>query len=260
MLRRTSTTFATKSVAEIPIPGGAWPIIGHIPTFIKHKNPRAVYRHFAQECGEIFRIKIPTMPNGTVVMTANPDHAKTVMMGQGDDAFRVPIHEWDRTYEHLNLPLGIPTATGERWKTYRKVLNHTLLQPSTSRTYIPAVIPAANRMTECIEAYLDNERRSTMDLRKLYGMFALEAVLKVVLGIPYVGLKHPIPHEAQQFIQAVEVMFTSTQRVQQNMFAKFYTCQAEKDLRKAWKDMYDFPAQFILPVLQQYRETGKLDA
>jgi cytochrome P450 len=208
-----------------------------------------------QECGEIFEINVM---GKEIVVTSNPQHAKEILMNQGSYPYRTDMKSWSTIFEQQKWPAGIPWATGNDWKRRRAVLGETLLMQQQAKHYVPHVLPAANRMVGCLTGHLNSEGRLTESVRLLSGMFALEAVMKVVVGGDFQALTVPLPPDAVQFQQAVETMFTETSVVENiPLHITFKTARYQR-LTRAWQTMYSFPQQTLQPILDHYNEHGKL--
>uniref|UniRef100_A0A7S2UPH7 Cytochrome P450 n=1 Tax=Attheya septentrionalis TaxID=420275 RepID=A0A7S2UPH7_9STRA len=262
---RSSSTTTTTTVAAakpnpkpkqpVPVPSGSYPFVGHLPRLISGGESVQNWEMLHQECGEIFEINVM---GKEIVVTNNPKHAKVILMHQGSYPYRTPQKSWATIFEQQKWPAGIAWATGDDWKRKRAVLGETLLMQKHAKQYVPHVIPAANRMVDCLTGHLNSEGRLTESVRLLSGMFALEAVMKVVVGGDFQALTVPLPPDAVQFQQAVETMFTETSVVESiPLHITFKTARYQR-LTQAWKTMYSFPQQTLQPILDHYNEHGKL--
>jgi cytochrome P450 len=108
-----------------------------------------------------------------IVVTSNPRHAKEILMNQGSYPYRTDMKSSSTIFEQQKWPAGIPWATGDDWKRRRAVLGETLLMQQQAKHYVPHVIPAANRMVDCLTGHLNSEGRLTESVRLLSDMFAL---------------------------------------------------------------------------------------
>jgi cytochrome P450 len=235
----------------VPLSRGGWPLLGHLPRFITDANPLLTYTKLHQECGDRVRIQLPGM--GQVVLTREPQDAKVVMMNQGPFPFRTDLWVWDRIFKQRGWPVGIPWADGEQWKIYRKVLNNTLFQLGTSVKYANQVVPKANRLVQAIEKHLDKDGICQQDLKKLYGLFALEAVVKVVMGKDLnLILEDQLPPDAIKFVKSVEDMFAKTRDAEHNPLSRWVDTKQFAECRNCWDTMWNYASNIVNAELDPY--------
>lgn len=197
-----------------------------------------------------------------IVVTSNPAHAKEILMNQGTHVFRTPMNSWKEIFDSNEWPHGIPFSHGQDWKRRRKVLGQTLLMAKNAKDFIPVVLPAANNFVDCVEGHVDENGRLVEDVsvRTLAGMFALEAVMKVVVGVDFPACTVPISNEAIAFQQAVEIMFRESSVVENAPLHITFQTKRYQALKNAWELMYHYPEKTLQPVLQHYEVHGELPA
>jgi cytochrome P450 len=191
---------------------------------------------------------------GNVVLTNDPDDAKVVMTGQGPFPYRTDVWVWDRIFQQRGWPIGIPWADGEQWKVYRKVLNKTLFQLGTSFKYANQVLPKANRLVLAIQNHTDpNTNVCKVELKKLYGLFALEAVVRVVTGSNLdVLLEDQLPQDAIDFVKSVEEMFAKTRDAEHNPLSRFMDSKQYRECRDCWDTMWKYASKLVNDSLDPY--------
>lgn len=197
-----------------------------------------------------------------IVVTKKPAHAKEILMNQGPHVFRTPMNSWKHIFDANGWPHGIPFSHGQDWKRRRKVLGITLLKAKNAKDFIPVVLPAANSFVDCMESHVDDNGRLVEDVsvRTLTGMFALEAVMKVVVGVDFPACTVPISQEAVAFQQAIEIMFKESSVVENAPVHITFGTKRYQALKTAWELMYHYPEKTLQPVLDHYKEHGELPA
>ena len=69
-----------------------------------------------------------------------------------------------------------------------------------AKEYLPVVVPIANRYVDCIAGHLNEHNRlddESTSFRILTGMFALEAAIKVVVGVDFPVLTVPLAQQGE---------------------------------------------------------------
>lgn len=253
-VRFLSTNVETPRSLSLPSPPGNYPFVGHLPRLLRAGNSAQTWLDMHAEVGDIYEVNIM----GTkMVITANPEHAKQVLMNQGKYPFRTVMKSWDTVFRDNGWPAGIPFARGEDWKRRRQVLGETLLMKRNAKEYVPLVVPSANRLVDCLQGYLVESRVKDASVGQLAGMFALEAVMKVVVGVDFPALAVPPPQDALDFQKAVEVMFRESSDLENMPFLIDWKTKRYRILKEAWEAMYAFPRRTLEPVLQHYQAHGE---
>jgi cytochrome P450 len=255
----TTVTSPTPPPAKpLPMPPGRYPIVGHLPRFYK-KESVELWETFHRETGEIFELDVGF--GNALVVTQNPHHAQLILAHQGRESIRTPMTSWDAVHKEKNWPPGIPWITGEDHRRNRQVLGETLLMHKNAKQYVPLVLPSANRYVDCLTQHLKGQRLpDDVPLTVLTGMFALEAVMKVVLGVDFKALTYPLNTSATDFAKSVMEMFTETAKIETgapHLHIRFKT-GAYKRLTKAWETMVRYPSETLAPVLNYYQQHGTL--
>jgi cytochrome P450 len=91
-------------------------------------------------------------------------------------------------------------------------------------------------------------------------MFALEAVMKVVVGVDFPALTYPLHPSAVEFVRSVMTMFTETSNVEAavpHWHIRFNT-KSYRKLGEAWETMVRYPTATLAPALEHYRQHGRL--
>ena len=225
------------------------------------KESVELWDSFHKEAGEIFRLD--TGFGNSLVVTHNPHHAQLILSHQGKDSVRTMMPSWAAIHRAKGWPTGIPWATGDDHRRNRQVLGETLLMQKNAKTYVPLVVPAANRYADCLAAHLNPDGRlpasNHVSLTLLTGMFALEAVMKVVVGVDYPALTYPLNQSSMDFVESVQIMFAESTKVEMipDWHIRFNT-QSYRRLTKAWETMVEYPTQTLRPVLEHYQTHGSL--
>jgi len=129
-----------------------------------------------------------------------------------------------------------------------------------AKEYVPLVLPIADRYVNSIAAHLKEDGRLHEDtsIRELTGLFALEAVMKVVVGVDFPALTKPLHPDALNFIKAVEIMFDKTTTVENMPFLATINAKPYRELKTAWRELYRYPSETLEPALDYYKQHGKL--
>ncbi|MFT4924043.1 MAG: sterol 14-demethylase [Phenylobacterium sp.] len=111
-----------------PTLSGGWPIIGHLPQFIKDKAQ--LFNRGYDELGDIFTVKVPH----TMVVLSGPERHKWFYK-ETDKGLNV-----EKAYEILKYALGevLLTANEEQYAKQRKFL-HLILNAEQNETYVKAM-------------------------------------------------------------------------------------------------------------------------
>jgi len=155
---------------------------------------------------------------------------------------------------------GFPFSEGDDWKRRRKVLAETLLLTQNAKEYVPVVVPCANRLVDALQASIQKDHRldKAHDIKKWMGLFAFEAVMKVVVGVDFPALAMPPPRDAVGFLQAVERMFDKTTTVENLPFLMKINAKPFRQLKAYWNEMYRYTSETLQPALEYYQQHGKL--
>jgi cytochrome P450 len=128
-----------------------------------------------------------------------------------------------------------------------------------AKEYLGVVVPIANRYVDCIAGHLNEQNRLDDEtcFRTLTAMFALEAVVKVVVGVDFPVLTVPLG-EGVSFAHAVERMFTASTDCENMPWHVQFKTSRYKELKSAWEEMYSYPQKALMPVLEHYQKHGTL--
>jgi cytochrome P450 len=263
LCRCLSTSASARSsnveLKDIPVPTGRYPLVGHLPRLASTDNGDSVtnWRSMHAECGDIFRVYLP---GKNLVVTANPSHVRDILSQQGKDVYRTSTPSWAAVFEDNKWPAGIPFARGDDWLRRRQVLGETLLNMKNAKNYVPLVIPSANNLVECLAGHLNEDRRivDATSIRELAAMFALEAVMKVVVGVDFPSCTVPIDPRAAAFAKAVETMFAETKTCEDGPWHVAFKTKSYRNLEAAWKEMFRYPRETLQPILDYYQQHGSL--
>ncbi|XP_004697682.3 cytochrome P450 11B2, mitochondrial [Echinops telfairi] len=165
-------------------------------------------KHF-QELGPIFRYNVGSVPMVNVML---PQHAEQLQRVDGLHPYRVPVEPWLAYRHHHGLTLGVFLMNGPEWRRVRLRLNPDLLEPRSTRSFMPMVDTVARDFVQALRRrVLQNARRSlTLDIQPSVFLYAMEASNFALYG-ERLGLLGPTPSPASvDFQEAMEVMLTST--------------------------------------------------
>lgn len=255
--RSFSTATLQTGKKEVPVPSGDWPIVGHLPRIIESGDGSKAWKDMHDECGDIF---VCTVMGKKIYNTRVTDHARQILMNQGKYPVRTNPTAWKKIFDKEGWPWGIPFAEGENWKRRRKVLAENFLKPQNARNFVPAVLPPANRLVDCLESYVNPETNKLegTTIRELTGMFALEAVMKVTTGLDFLALSKPYERDALTFLRGVEDIFTQTSIVDNNPIHSYFETKPYQRLTEAWRTLYRYPSESLHKVIDYYNEHGEL--
>lgn len=244
---------------EIPVPSGKYPLIGHLPRLASTDKGDSVtnWRSMHEECGDIFRV---FLPGKNIVVTCSPAHTREILSQQGKDVYRTDTKSWAPIFEDNGWPAAIPVARGDDWIRRRHVLSENLLNMKTAKTYVPLVVPSANNLVDCLTGHLNDDGRivEATSIRELAAMFALEAVMKVVVGVDFPSCTVPINENAASFAKSVETQFKESKTCEDMPWHITFKTKPYRDLEAAWQEMHRYPKETLQPILEYYDKNGQL--
>ena len=180
-----------KPFSAIPSPP-AWPIVGHLPLFMKKENQERMHLMFANmraEHGDIYKLWAPGV--GNIVATSRPQDIKVMHTNEP----HIPILPGFDIFEHIrNSSMKDRYRTsglinnGEEWYNVRSKVQQDMMRPKSALYYIAEMEEIAVELSEKIEA-LVGPGGGVLDPYQVVQEFALEAVGSVFLGARLGALK-----------------------------------------------------------------------
>jgi cytochrome P450 len=249
---------ANDEICKIPVPRGDYPFVGHLPRLIQEGDNSVAWAQMHQEKGEIVRAKL--LGGDSFVITNQPSHAKEVLLNQGKYSYRILIKSFVAIFDANGWPQGITTADGEDWKRRRKVMGETLLNSKNAKEFLAAVVPAANHFSDCLVGHINSEGRlvETTTIREITGMFSLEAVMKVVVGVDFPACEIPINPKAASFAKAIAIVLAQSSVCEFLPITISWNLPPYKNTKAAWEEMYAYSSEQLEPILKYYKEHGEL--
>ncbi|POI22482.1 hypothetical protein CIB84_013770, partial [Bambusicola thoracicus] len=130
--------------------------------------------------------------------------------GMLPERFSVP--PWVAYRDYRNKPYGVLLKTGEAWRSDRLTLNKEVLSPQVVDSFVPLLDQVSQDFVRRARAQVQQSGRErwTADFSHELFRFALESVCHVLYGERLGLLQDFVDPEAQQFIDAVTLMFHTT--------------------------------------------------
>ena len=130
-----------KSIYDLPCPPGNLPIVGHLFSVLRKEVAEDLPAYFSglrDKYGDIFRISLPGMGNGNMVMIFTPIDSRVMYKNDG----RIPILPGFSAFEYsrkVTMSKKFPTAglftNCEEWWTVRKLVQQDMMRPKSAVFY-----------------------------------------------------------------------------------------------------------------------------
>ena len=180
-----------KPFSAIPSPP-AWPIVGHLPIFMKKENQERMHLMFDNmraEHGDIYKLWAPGV--GNILATSRPQDIKVMHTNEP----HIPILPGFDIFEHIrNSSMKDRYKTSglinnsEEWYSVRSKVQQDMMRPKSALYYIAEMEEIAKELSEKIETLVGPDG-GVLDPHRVVQEFALEAVGCVFLGARLGALK-----------------------------------------------------------------------
>lgn len=175
-----------KSIYDLPCPPGNLPIVGHLFSVLRKEVAEDLPAYFSglrDKYGDIFRISMPGMGNGNMVMIFTPKDSRVMYKNDG----RIPILPGFSAFEYsrkVTMSKKFPTAglftNCEEWWTVRKLVQQDMMRPKSAVFYAEQMDKIGNEVVHKVGANLDAD--GCYEVNRICQEFALESLAYVVLG------------------------------------------------------------------------------
>jgi len=178
-----------KPISDMPSPP-AWPLLGHLPLFMKHKQHMDKMLHSLREkYGDIYRINVPG-GMGTMIILFRPEDIKKLYKSDG----KTPHIQGFEFFENMRKTTmkdryktpGL-VSNGEEWYEVRSKVQQDMMRPKSALYYISDLEDIATELAESINASKDCE--GMLEPFNLVKAYALEAVGRIFMGARLGALK-----------------------------------------------------------------------
>ncbi|OXB65629.1 hypothetical protein ASZ78_014608, partial [Callipepla squamata] len=162
-----------------------------------------------QRFGPIYREKLGVYESVNII---SPRDAATLFKSEGMLPERFSVPPWVAYRDYRNKPYGVLLKTGEAWRSDRLTLNKEVLSPQVVDSFVPLLNQVSEDFVRRAQAQVQKSgwERWTADFSHELFRFALESVCHVLYGERLGLLQDFVDPEAQQFIDAVTLMFHTT--------------------------------------------------
>jgi len=175
-----------KSSYELPTPPFRLPIFGHLFSILRKENVEDLPGYFTrlrEKYGDIFRMSLPGLGNGHIVLIFEPEDVKEMYKNDG----RIPMLPNLSKFEYsrkVTFPERYPTAglasNSEEWSTVRKLVQQDMMRPKSALFYAQDMDKIGHEAVIKIDANLDAD--GCYEVNRICNEFALEALAYVMLG------------------------------------------------------------------------------
>ncbi|NP_001001756.2 cholesterol side-chain cleavage enzyme, mitochondrial [Gallus gallus] len=162
-----------------------------------------------QRFGPIYREKLGVYESVNII---SPRDAAMLFKSEGMLPERFSVPPWVAYRDYRNKPYGVLLKTGEAWRSDRLTLNKEVLSPQVVDSFVPLLDQVSQDFVRRARAQVQQSGRErwTADFSHELFRFALESVCHVLYGERLGLLQDFVDPEAQQFIDAVTLMFHTT--------------------------------------------------
>ncbi|XP_033113129.1 cytochrome P450 27C1-like [Anneissia japonica] len=197
-----------KSYKSIPLAG--LPGIGNLPYLLRH-GFGALHLNQIEMCkkyGTLFRVQIGPIET---LQISDPDLVEEMMRQEDSNPVRVDIAPWKAYRDLRRFDYGLVTLDHEPWHKARSILSKPLMRPKEIVQYIDKLNEAGDELIQrLVRVMRDTGEGDTVpNLDNELYKWALESVAIVLFDTRLGCLKDSIPAEAQEFIDAINKMFST---------------------------------------------------
>jgi len=175
-----------KSFYDLPSPPGELPIVGHLFSVLRKEVADDLPAYFSalrEKYGDIFRISMPGLGNGNMVLIFTPEDSKEMYKNDG----KIPILPGFSKFDYsrkVTMAEKFPTAglltNSEEWWKVRKLVQQDMMRPKSALFYTDEMDKICYEAVLKVGANLDDD--GCYVVNELCQEFALESLAFVVLG------------------------------------------------------------------------------
>ncbi|XP_049812226.1 probable cytochrome P450 301a1, mitochondrial [Schistocerca nitens] len=196
----------------LPIIGNAWRFL--LPTGdFKGMDMMDLVYHIREKYGDI--AKLDGMPGRPpLVFLYNANDIEKVYRNEGPRPVRDSIKSLQFYREVTRKDLfgdiqGVAFTQGEQWYEFRRRVNQPMMQPRSSKLYVPSIDKVAQDFTDRMLAIRDENMKMPSDFLNELNKWALESISLVALDTRLGCLEGNLPpdSEPQRMIEAAHTVF-----------------------------------------------------
>jgi len=175
-----------KPFYDLPSPPGHLPIVGHLLSVLKKEVAEDLPAYFSglrEEYGDIFRMCLPGMGNGNIVVIFRPEDVKEMYKQDGKIPMLPNLSKFEysrKTTLRDKYPTKGLASNTEDWWTVRKLVQQDMMRPKSALFYTEEMDKIANEAVLKIGENLDGD--SCYVVNRVCQEFALETLAYVMLG------------------------------------------------------------------------------
>ncbi|XP_033113123.1 cytochrome P450 27C1-like [Anneissia japonica] len=242
------------------IPRAGLPGIGNLPDILRH-GFGAMHLNQIKMCrkyGMLFRVQVG--PSETLQIS-DPDLVKEMMRQEDWNPVRVDIAPWKAYRDLRGVDYGLVTLDHEPWQKARSILSKPLLRPKEIVQYMDKLNETGDELIQRLVRVMKDtgEGNTVPDLDNELYKWALEAVAIVLFDVRLGCMKDSIPAEAQEFIDAINKMFSTLaplmlipMRVHTSLNTKVWRKHVE-----AWDTIWNTAMKYINQKCKSISESNK---
>uniref|UniRef100_A0A452H3G6 Cholesterol side-chain cleavage enzyme, mitochondrial n=1 Tax=Gopherus agassizii TaxID=38772 RepID=A0A452H3G6_9SAUR len=172
-------------------------------------NIHNIMIHKFQKFGPIYREKLGVYQSVNII---NPEDAATLFKSEGNYPERLMVPPWTAYRDFRNKPYGVLLKKGEAWHSDRLILNKEVLSLQVIDCFVPLLNEVSEDFVKRVQVQIKKSGRGrwTADFTNELFRFALESMCNILYGARLGLLQDLIDPEAQNFIDAVTLMFQTT--------------------------------------------------
>nr|AVL92863.1 CYP450 [Locusta migratoria] len=155
---------------------------------------------------------------------------------------------------------GVATTQGEQWYEFRRRVNQPMMQPRSSKLYVPSIDQVAQDFTDRMLAIRDESMKMPPDFLNELNKWALESISLVALDTRLGCLDGNLPpdSEPQRLIDAVQVMFDSIYRLEMRLSPwKLVSTPTWRRFVRALDYFYETSMKYINAAMERIKAKGE---
>ncbi|XP_023726868.1 probable cytochrome P450 301a1, mitochondrial [Cryptotermes secundus] len=203
----------------LPIIGNTWRFIPHIGDLYRLRE-ESYHRDLYEKYGKIMKITgIPGVKN--IVIVFDPDDIEKVFRNEGP----WPIRETAKSITYYRLFTrkdifqgvgGVIVTQGETWQKFRSKVNHTMMQPKSTKLYVAPIDSVANDFLKRIRLIRDENLEMPDDFANELCKWGFESIVYIALDTRLGCLDADLApdSEPQKMINYTQVQFECVHKLE----------------------------------------------
>ncbi|XP_070825552.1 cytochrome P450 27C1 [Chaetodon trifascialis] len=157
--------------------------------------------------GKIFKSRFGPQ---LVVSVAGRDLVAEVLRAEGVTPQRANMESWKEYRDMRGRSTGLISAEGEDWLKMRSVLRQLIMRPRDVAVFSDDVNKVVDDLIKKVCSLReDSDGATVFNVNDLFFKYAMEGVAAILYECRLGCLENEIPHETQDYISALHLMFSS---------------------------------------------------